>query len=152
MGRCELVGGLHMSTFLHVFAADASCRCLLMMRMQCPHARSRAQAPSQALCCLLSVAQCSNLADCCCKLQAALGVNNSLFSLCFVVFNFLSVATTPTLAAALAANDKKRVCARGAGAVPAGGCSGSSSERTDHPCMLHGFVRVLPALMSCVST
>jgi putative MATE family efflux protein len=35
--------------------------------------------------------------------QAALGVNTSLFSFAFVVFNFLSVATTPTIAAAVSA-------------------------------------------------
>ncbi|KAG1676823.1 hypothetical protein FOA52_010332 [Chlamydomonas sp. UWO 241] len=39
---------------------------------------------------------------------AALGVNTSLFGFAFVVFNFLSTATTPTVAAALAAGDTKR--------------------------------------------
>ncbi len=35
--------------------------------------------------------------------QAALGVNTSLFSFAFISFNFLSVATTPTIAAAVSA-------------------------------------------------
>jgi len=39
---------------------------------------------------------------------AALGVNNSLFGFAFVVFNFLSTATTPTVAAALSANQKEK--------------------------------------------
>ncbi len=44
--------------------------------------------------------------------QAALGVNSALFSFAFVVFNFLAVATTPLVAAALAAGDEKKVCER----------------------------------------
>eukprot|EP00955_Chlamydomonas_euryale_P054726 355922-Chlamydomonas_euryale.AAC.6 len=40
--------------------------------------------------------------------DAALGVNNALFGFAFVVFNFLSTATTPTVAAALAAGDRRR--------------------------------------------
>lgn len=40
---------------------------------------------------------------------AAFAVNNSLFNFSFVVFNFLSVATTPAVAAALGAKDFKKV-------------------------------------------
>lgn len=43
-----------------------------------------------------------------CTTQAALGVNNSLFGFAFVVFNFLSTATTPTVAAALSTKDRTR--------------------------------------------
>ncbi|GAX78362.1 hypothetical protein CEUSTIGMA_g5804.t1 [Chlamydomonas eustigma] len=39
---------------------------------------------------------------------AALGVNNSVFGMAFVVFNFLSTATTPMVAAALGADDKQK--------------------------------------------
>jgi Na+-driven multidrug efflux pump len=39
--------------------------------------------------------------------QAALGVNTSLFALCFAVFNFLATATTPLLASAVAAGDRR---------------------------------------------
>jgi Na+-driven multidrug efflux pump len=39
---------------------------------------------------------------------AALGVNNSIFGFSFVVFNFLSTATTPAVAAALGAGDKAK--------------------------------------------
>ena len=42
-------------------------------------------------------------------MQGALGVNTSLFAFSFVVFNFLSNATTPLVAAALAAGDKPQV-------------------------------------------
>lgn len=47
---------------------------------------------------------------CCCAslcLQAALGVNTSLFTLSFVVFNFLATATTPAVAAAVGARNGK---------------------------------------------
>ena len=39
---------------------------------------------------------------------AALGVNNSVFAFAFVVFNFLSTATTPLVATALGSGDKPR--------------------------------------------
>lgn len=39
---------------------------------------------------------------------AALGVNSALFTLAFVVFNFLATATTPMVAASLATGDKER--------------------------------------------
>ncbi len=39
---------------------------------------------------------------------AALGVNSALFTLAFVVFNFLATATTPMVAASLAVGDKER--------------------------------------------
>jgi Na+-driven multidrug efflux pump len=39
---------------------------------------------------------------------AALGVNSSLFTLAFVVFNFLATATTPLVATAHAAGDARR--------------------------------------------
>lgn len=41
------------------------------------------------------------LSLCPCLLQAALGVNTSLFTLSFVVFNFLATATTPAVASAV---------------------------------------------------
>lgn len=40
-------------------------------------------------------------------LQAALGVNTSLFTLSFVVFNFLATATTPAVAAAVGARNSQ---------------------------------------------
>lgn len=39
---------------------------------------------------------------------AALGVNSALFTLAFVVFNFLATATTPMVASSLATGDKER--------------------------------------------
>jgi MATE family multidrug resistance protein len=38
---------------------------------------------------------------------AALGVNTSLFTLSFVVFNFLATATTPAVATAVGAHDRR---------------------------------------------
>jgi MATE family multidrug resistance protein len=40
-------------------------------------------------------------------LQAALGVNTSLFTLSFVVFNFLATATTPAVASAVGCRNSK---------------------------------------------
>eukprot|EP00798_Chlamydomonas_sp_ICE-L_P016329 gene16330-22519_t len=39
---------------------------------------------------------------------AALGVNNSLFTFAFVVFNFLAVATTPLISSSIASNNKQQ--------------------------------------------
>ncbi len=44
----------------------------------------------------------------CTVLQGALGVNTSLFAFAFVVFNFLTTATTPMIAAAVASNDARQ--------------------------------------------
>ena len=41
-------------------------------------------------------------------MQAALGVNTSLFSLSFVVFNFLATATAPMVAAAVSARETRQ--------------------------------------------
>lgn len=40
-------------------------------------------------------------------MQAALGVNTSLFTLSFVVFNFLATATTPAVASAVGCRNSK---------------------------------------------
>lgn len=47
-------------------------------------------------------------------LQAALSINNSLFSFAFVAFNFLATATTPLIAASLAGGNKEQVSTGGA--------------------------------------
>jgi len=40
---------------------------------------------------------------------AAFSINSSVFTFAFLVFNFLSTATTPAVAAALATDDKEKV-------------------------------------------
>jgi MATE family multidrug resistance protein len=40
-------------------------------------------------------------------LQAALGINTSLFSLSFILFNFLATATTPAVATAVSSNNNR---------------------------------------------
>jgi hypothetical protein len=59
------------------------------MQVQCPN------------CFLVTKCECPLLV----VLQAALGVNTSLFTLSFVVFNFLATATTPAVAAAVGARN-----------------------------------------------
>jgi MATE family multidrug resistance protein len=40
-------------------------------------------------------------------LQAALGINTSLFSLSFILFNFLATATTPAVATAVSSSNNR---------------------------------------------
>ena len=52
---------------------------------------------------------CSNFPHPCCRWQAALGVNTSVFSMAFVTFNFLAVVSTPLIASAISSNNKEQV-------------------------------------------
>lgn len=73
--------------------------------------------------------------------QGALGVNTSLFAFSFVVFNFLSNATTPLVAAALSSGDKKQV----------GAMSRCSRPQPSHPALMHmhgGNLSALPLLVN----